>query len=554
MENWISKALEISRNVFGAVRTSPSDPEGSYFKVVDEAFQSYADHREEIQKLRDFYNGDQIEGTGLNSGNKYIPDWPDEDSDDKDTRAERMEDLAWNRIRDGVLTHADALYASGVGVSVHRRIEWEEWAELSDENKKWLEDYFVHRFWRKNEVAHFMWDTWRVAGAERGSVVMNLWMNSRARRLRRFSKTDIQRELHRERGCVWMERLDNLQVIPIPHPTTPRELGAVIRWYKKPINDNLPSFTEADCFPGERETITEFITDDLWFRWRGSKLEQHDWGTTNKYGDVRTLFTWFRNAADIADSEDATAAQLLLLENTYTNAEISRSHAFPETLYVAFEPPMREDSSGKQVLEKGPNVAYVAQDPNAKILKVAAPAELGDVGLNDSRIHTMLDEALGLSQVERSQAGGGGGLGQLRSAPALGRLQGRSERRRRRKILAADKAERDLFRSVRDMTIYHCFPEEEREPFIDSRVVVTWPPEGFGVDTYTEAQKDQIETTAGLETRREQLRKRHPEASEAELDEMETKIEKDLEAANKQPERQPDPNATLRSNTQPESS
>ena len=403
-------------------------------------------------------------------------------------------------------------------------------------------------------MPHFMWDTWRVVGAERGAVVMNQWMDTRTRRMRKFGAKDNQRRLHRDRGCVWLERLDNLQVLPIPHPTTPRELGGVIRWYKRPTDEQLPYVTEADCFPGERDTITEFITDDLWYRWKGSTLERHAWGTTNRYGDVRTLFTWFRNAADIADSEDGMAAQLLLLENTYTSAEISRSHAFPETLYIAFEPPMREDpTSGKMILEKGPNVGYVAQDPNANILKVAAPAGLGEVGLNDSRIHSMLDEALGLSQVERSQSGGGG-LGQLRSAPALGRLQGRSERRRRRKILAADKGERDLFRSVRDMTTYHCFQEGERDAFVDSRVVVTWPPEGFGVDTYTEAQKDQIEIQAGLETRREELRKRHPESSEGELDEMETQIEKDLESANEQPERQADPNATSRSNTQPESS
>ena len=547
MGNWISKALEISRNVFGAVGTSSSDPEGSYFKVVDEAYQNYADHREEIQKLRDFYNGDQIQGTGLNDGDYYIPSWPDEDSDEKKTRADRMQDLAWNRVRDGVLTHADALYASGVGVSVHRRIEWESWAKLPDVDRKWLEDYFVYRFWRLNEVSQFMWDTWRVVGAERSAVVMNLWLDAKTRRLRQFRGTDNDRQTQKDRGSVWLERLDNLQVIPIPHPTTPRELGGVIRWYRKAVDYDLPSFAEHECYPGSRGTITELITDDLWYRWNGNKLERHSWGTTNKYGDVRTLFTWLRNPSDIADSDDATAAQLLLLENTYTNAEISRSHAFPETVYVAFEPPMREDSSGKQILEKGPNVAYVAQDPQAKILKVAAPAGLGEVGLNDSRIHTMLDEALGLSQVDRNQAGG---LGQLRSAPALGQLQGRSERRRRRKILAADKGERDLFQSVRDMTIYHCYPEANRGAFSDSRIVVTWPSDGFGTDTYTEAQKDQIESQAGLETRKEQLRKRHPEASETELDEMAEEIKEELEEGQEEVGREPDPNATLRSNAQ----
>jgi len=550
MENWISKALEISRNVFGTVRTSPSNPEGSYFKVVDEAFQSYASYRGQIQKLRDFYNGDQIRGTGLNSGEYYIPDWPDETSEDKTTRADRMEDLAWNRVRDGVITHADALYASGVGVSVHRRIEWEEESTLPEDEREWLDNYFTHRFWRRNDISHFLWDTWRMVGAERSSVVMNLWLDAGARRLKAFQKTDTDRQTHRDRGSVWLERLDNLQVIPIPHPTTPRELGGVIRWYKK-ASDDLPPFVVDECYPGERETITELITDDLWFRWHGSKLQPHAWGTANRYGDVRTLFTWLRNPSDIADSEDAQAAQTLLLENTYTNAEISRSHAFPETVYVAFEPPMREDASGKMVLDKGPNVAYVAQDPAAKILKVAAPADLGDVGLNDSRIHTMLDEALGLSSIERG--GGGAGLGQLRSAPALGRLQGRSERRRRRKILAADKGERDLFQSVRDMTVFHCYPEEEREKFADSRVVVTWPPEGFGVDTYTEAQKDQIESSAGLETRMEQLRKRHPEASESELEEMAEEIKEELAEGQEEAEREADPNATLRSNTQPES-
>lgn len=552
MGSLLSKALEISRNVFGAVRTSTSDPDGSYFKVVDEAYQSYADYREEIQKLRDFYNGDQIQGTGLNHGDYYIPDWPDEDPSDKEIRAERMEDLAWNRLREGVLTHADALYASGVGVSVHRRVEWEEWATASKEDRKWLEEYFTHRFWRKNDISSFMWDSWRVVGSERGALIMNLWLDGAARRLRSFGKTDTDRATHRARGCVWLERLDNLQVIPIPHPQTPRELGAVIRWYKKPMNDSMSSLTEGDCYPGERGTITELITDDLWLRWLGSKKEEHSWRGVNRYGDVRTLFSWFRNPSDIADSEDAMAAQMLLLENTYTNAEISRSHAFPETLYVAFDPPMREDASGRQVLERGPNVAYVAQDPLAKILKVAAPADLGDVGLNDSRIHQMLDEALGLSQVERGGQGGGG-LGQLRSSPALGRLQGRSERRRRRKILAANKAESDLFQSVRDMTAFHCLPEAAAKTLIDSRVVVTWPAEGFGVDTYTEAQKDQIETQAGLEARREQLRKRHPEASEAELDEMQDEIEEDLKAGEPEAGRTADPNATARSNSQPES-
>jgi len=549
MENFLSKVLEISRSVFGVVKDPGPNSEGSYFKVIDEAYQSYAEHRGEIQKLRDFYNGDQIQGTGLNDGDYYIPDWPDENSDDKDTRARRMQDLAWNRVREGVLTHADALYASGVGVSVHRRIEWDEGATTSSDDREWLEGYFTNRFWRLNEISQFMWDTWKTVGAERSAVVMNLWLDAKARRLQPFSGEDTQRQVHQDRGSVWLERLDNLQVIPIPHPVTPRELGGVIRWYKRATNDGLPVFTEHECYPGERGTVTELITDDLWLRWHGSKLDHHAWGTKNRYGDVRTLFTWFRNPSDIADSDDAAAAQLLLLENTYTNAEISRSHAFPETVYVAFEPPMREDSSGRQVLEKGPNVAYVAQDPNAKILKVAAPAGLSEVGLNDSRIHTMLDEALGLSQVDRNQAGG---LGQLRSAPALGRLQGRSERRRRRKILAADKAERDLFKSVRDMTVYHCYPEEGREAFFDSRVIVTWPPEGFGVDTYTEAQKDQIETQAGLETRTEQLRKRHPEASEVELSEMADQIEKELEAKKEEVERKPDPNATLRSNAQPE--
>jgi len=553
MENWISKTLEIARNVFGAVRTSETDPEGSAFKVVEQAFNDYSDYREEIQKLRDFYNGDQIQGTGLNSGDYYIPDWPDEEEDEKTTRADRMAELAWNRVRDGVLTHADALYASGVGVSVHRRIEWREWATATPEQQKWLEEYFAHRFWETNEIAHFMWDTWRVVGGERSAVVMNQWVDTRARRLRKFAKTDNQRQLHKDYGCVWMERLDNLQVIPVPHPNTPRELGGIIRWYKRPISEDVPYTVMSDCYPGERDTITELITDDKWYRWMGTKLEQHQWGTDNLYGDVRTIFTWFRNAADIADSEDSMAAQLLLLENIYTGAEIARSHAFPETLYAGFEPPMREDTAtGRQILEKGPNVAYVAQDPNAEIKKVAAPAQLSDVGLNDTRIHSMLDEALGLSQIERNQAGGSGGLGQLRSAPALGRLQGRSERRRRRKILAADKAERDLFRSVRDMTVFHAFPEPERQAFADSRVVVTWPPEGFGLDMYTEAQKDQIETQAGLETRMEQLRKRHPEASEADLEAMQTEIEKELESQ-KSPDRKPEPNATLRSNAQPES-
>ena len=550
MENLITKALEISRNVFGAIAGTSAGETDAYFQIVEDAYEEFADYREEVQRLRDFYNGDQITGTGLNAGDYYIPDWPDEEEDEKIVRAERMEELAWNRIRDGVLTHADALYASSVKGAIHRRIEWEDWAEASEENRTWLQAYFENRLWPKNDINYFLWETWRFVGAERGAVVMNLWLDARRRRLRRFGDNTSRQE-HRDRGCVWMERLDNLQVIPIPHPLTPRELGGIIRWYKQPIEGEIPAIVQDECYPGERSTVTELITDSLWMRWLGGEVQQHPWGTVNRYGDVRTIFTWFRNPADIADSEDAIAGQLLLLENTYTNTEISRSHAFPETLYVAFDPPMREDADGRQVLEKGPNVAWVAQDPQAKILKVAAPAQLSDVGMNDARIHQMLDEALGLSQIERSQAGQ---LGQLRSAPALGRLQGRSERRRRRKLLAAYRAERDLFASARDMTAYHCFGNEaEREALADSKLVVTWPPDAFGLDTYTEAQKDQIEVTSGLETRTEEIRKRHPDLTEEEIEALVTEVEEGLSVDQGSAERGADPNATLRSNAQPES-
>ena len=140
----------------------------------------------------------------------------------------------------------------------------------------------------------------------------------------------------------------------------------------------------------------------------------------------------------------------------------------------------------------------------------------------ESSIHQMLDDALGISQFDRGETEG---MGQMRSAPAIARMQARSERRRRRKIMYAHEWEQDVFRSFLEMTLYHAFAEPDRGAYRDLGLRVTWPDDAFMMDPSTEAMKDALEIQAGMDTRENKLRKRHPDASDEQLDAMLDDIE-----------------------------
>ena len=116
-------------------------------------------------------------------------------------------------------------------------------------------------------------------------------------------------------------------------------------------------------------------------------------------------------------------------------------------------------------------------------------------------------------------------MGQMRSAPAIARMQARSERRRRRKIMYAHEWEQEMFRSFVDMTLYHAFAESDRPQYRDLSIRVTWPDDAFMMDPSTEAMKDALEIQAGMDTRENKLRKRHPDASDEQIDNMLTDIE-----------------------------
>lgn len=531
---------DLGRRALRLLGTSAPTPDaaGSVLRFVNQAYASMSEERARIQKLRDFFNGDQVRGTGVNAGTFYIPSWPSEEDEDKEIRGDRMEDLAWNRIRDGVMTHADALYAWGRGRSVHRRIQWDKTAETSEADRDWLETYFNDRVWRSNNYAFWLWQLWSMVGSESRAVVSLRWFDSSVRRLKTFpSGTSLQ--AMKENGVVWFDILDNLQTIPLPHPDQPRELGAVVRWYMDPAAAN-PLGVVGAPYPGQADTITEVITDNLWLRWRGATLIPHIWGTENRYGDVRTQFVWVRNPADIADSEDALPMQIMLLEDIYNGAEIKRNHAYPETLYRGYDPPTRT-IDGKKTLMRGPGIAHVSEDKDADIIKVGPPANIADIGISQGDVHQALDEALGLSIVERA----GDGLGQIRSAPGIGRMQSKSERRRRRKILAAEKTEQDLFTAALDMTLYHAFAREDHADMRACRLIVTFPEDAFTLDPYTEAQKDQIEKQAGLVSRAAMVRKRNPEFTEDEVEAEVAKIEDELEK--EQEAKQPDPSSASKS-------
>lgn len=533
METQTQGLLDSAKKFFGWFGGMQPDPAPSraaeVWRTIDEAISNTATYREEIQKLRDFFNGDQITGTGLNASTDYIPDWPDETEDEKETRAERMDALAWNRIRDGVMTHADALYASGKGHSIRRDVVWDE--DPDESTKAMVEDFFRRRVWRPNRMTKFMWEVWSRAGSERHAIVMPLWRDGRGRRLSSFPEGMVDKGVHKEWGVVWYEMLDNLTCVPLPDPETPRELGALIHWYLDPEQGN-PLISTSVAQPGNRETITELITDKLWFRFRGTDLIQHKWGYENRYGDVRDLAVWVRNPGDVSDSEDAIAGQVLLLEHIYNSTEIHRGHAFPETLYRGYDPPMTTNADGEEVLRRGPNVAHQALDPHADIIKVGPPANLSDVGLAEATIHQMLDDALAISGSER---GTGSQLGQLRSAPSISKLTAKSERRRRRKVLWAMEAEENLFRSALRIFSYHSFPPEQRHAFDGCRLDVHFPEDAFGMDTYTEAQRETLAIQAGNETLEDQIRSKNPEASEEEIAAKVEDAKKEIEAKKPKP-------------------
>lgn len=511
---------EISKRLFGSLGDTTMD---GGFDVVRKVIDDTASDREEIQKLRDFYDGFQVRGRGLLKGRKYLSLWPGEDDSDLDVRADRMEQISWNRIRDGVNTHADALYAWGKGRAVSRDIVWDDTEVESDQDRAWWEEFYRKRFLELNNFPRLAWEVWNKAGAERHSLAMLRWMDGSSRRLNRFNRDALARSIHRERGVVWVEVLDPLHYVALPHPDQTSTLGAVIRWYLDPeyewgrqISGNLvPS-------PGQDNTITELVTDRLWLRWKGRVLTPHQWGMVNRYGDVRTLFVLARNPGMVADSEDALKAQTTLNEHLYSGSEIKRQHAFPETLYRGYEPPMREDANGNKILDRGPNIAHVAADASADIVKASPRTGLQDLGLAEASIHQMLDDALGISQFDRGETEG---MGQMRSAPAIARMQARSERRRRRKIMYAHEWEQEMFRSFVDMTLYHAFAESDRISYRDMSIRVTWPDDAFMMDPSTEAMKDALEIQSGMDTRQNKLRKRHPDASDEQIQSMMDEIE-----------------------------
>jgi hypothetical protein len=301
--------------------------------------------------------------------------------------------------------------------------------------------------------------------------------------------------------------------------------------------------------PGMPDTITELVTDTLWLRWKGRQLVAHEWGAENRYRDVRTLFVWAKNPGQIADSADALPAQTMLNEHIYIGQEIKRNHGFPETLYSGFEPPYRLEN-GRKVLDRGPNTAYVSADPQGKIQKAVPDTSVGDIGLELSTIDQMLNDAMSIPAPDRGE---GSSLGQARSAPAISRMQMRGERRRQRKILFAKKWEQDVFCSVMGMTGYHALGMTTREQvrsILPVRLDVTFPDDAFVLDPYMAAQKDQIETQAGLETVEENVRKRHPEASEEQIASMVLEAEKQRESGQGGVDRQPDPSPRERSQAQ----
>jgi hypothetical protein len=543
----IPKALAAAKRLFAGIASQAGSNQdaataaGSLWATVKRAIEDTAEDRVAVQKLRDFYDGEQIRGTGLNNGTFYISTWPDESTTDMSTRADRMEKLVWNRTREGVLAHADALYAWGKGRAVNRSVAWDEDSEAGDDVREYL-NVFFRRFWRRNRFGKFCWDAWRTTGAERSALVMHMWLDASDWRMRRFP-AGAGRQAHRDGGLVWLELLDNLKCVALPNVEQNRELGAVIRWYRDP--DSTSVMLQSEPTPGMQGTITEIITDDLWVRWNGSELVETPWGTTNRYGDVRRVFTWVRNPGDIADSEDAISPQMLLNEHTYNGAEIRRNHAFPETLYKMYDPPS-VDVGGVKVLQRGPNVAHVAHDKDAEIMKVGPPAKLNEAGIGGGDIHQMLDDAMGLAGTDRGQ---GSSLGQIRSAPALGKTQARSERRRRRKLLGVEAWEQDVFAATRDIAVFHSFGKSKVKTVSDSRVMVTFPDDAFTMDPFTEAQKDLIELTGGMSTVEDQVRKRHPDLSDEEITEKVAEI-KAQDAAKQGAARESNPSSTAQSNDQ----
>lgn len=517
MPKFSETAINAAKTLFGGLFSSISadDNGGAAWRAVQDTIDKTASYREDIQKLRDFFDGEQIIGTGLNNGDYYIPSWPDESDDDLETRAERMQHLAWNRIRDGVLTHVDGLYAHGRGRAVGRHIDWTRADDVDQSTQDWFDAYYRDRFLVRNSFPVVAWNTWATVGAEGWALNMLRWMDGGKRRLRYF-QPGLPRAAHKDHGVVSVELIDNLHSIPLPHPDEPTELGAVIRWYLDP-DAQYAALAGDTPSPGNRDTITELVTDTLWVRWLGTEPKPHSWGFVNRYGDVRTLFVWAKNPLLIADSLDALPAQTLLNEHLYTGQEIKRNHAFPETLYRGYEPPTRTDSDGNKVLVRSMNTAHVAEDPNADIIKRTPDTSVQDVGIALSDVHQMLNDAMSLSQPDR---GDGSGLGQARSAPAISRMQARSERRRQRKLLFAEAWEQSVFRSVMDMTAYHALgmtePEVLRKLF-PARLTVTYPDDAFVMDPFTAAQKDQIEVQAGVATLEENIRKRHPEATDEEI-------------------------------------
>lgn len=541
-----STIQEISKRLFGSLDEASQD---GGFQVVRKVIDDTADDRRQVQELRDFFDGNQVRGTGLMKGHKYISLWPGEDATDLETRADRMEQLSWNRVRDGVNTHADALYAWGKGRAISRDMIWDDTDLVPEEDQIWWEEYYRKKFIEKNNFSRLCWEVWSKVGAERGCLSMLRWMDGSKRRLGRFSEMDLTRSAHRDRGVVWVEILDPLHYIALPHPDQTSTLGAVIRWYidpEYPFGNQISSNMVPQ--PGHDNTITELVTDNLWIRWKGRTPSPHQWGFENRYGDVRTLFVLASNPGGVADSEDAIKAQTQLNEHLYSGSEIKRQHAFPETLYRGYEPPMREDSNGNKILDRGPNVAHVAADASADIIKASPSTGLQDIGLAEGSIHQMLDDSLGISQFDRGETEG---MGQMRSAPAIARMQARSERRRRRKIMYAHEWEIEFFRSFVDMTLYHAFSEDERSSYDDLTLRVTWPDDAFMMDPASEAMKDALEVQAGIDTRESKLRKRHPDASDEQLDDMMMDIEQSIDSStNMDQDIKANPSPTEQSNLQ----
>lgn len=515
-------ALNLSKQMSQKLGSlSPSEAAGAAMVSIKEVVDEFKDHFSEVQKLRDFFDGNQITGTGLNSNVVYVPQWPDETEDELETRTGRMKDILWNRTGDGILTHVDALYTVGHGRVVQRNIDWTkaESGGINEKGRKVVEEWY-ERFLPENEFTTFAWNVWAMIGSEKWALVMLRWMDMGERRLGPFP-ADADRSRHQEDGVIKLDLLDNLLTIPLPHPDFPDELGAVIRWWLDPDASPITSALQVPR-PGDPDTITELVTDTLWLRFKGNEIQDHAWNGENRYGDVRRVFVWGRNPLNRADSEDGLQAQTMLNEALYTGWEVRRQHGFPETLYSGYEPPMRENAAGQKVLARGPNVAHIAEDPQAKIIKASPDVSMTDIGVAESRIHQMLDDAFGISPMDRSDTSG---LGQMRSAPAIARIQAKSERRRRRKVLFADLWERDLFRSAMESAVYHMFGAGMVKRFRNVTLDVVFPDDAFVLDPFTESQRDAIDVQAGLATREEKVRKRHPDASDEEIEEMLKQIE-----------------------------